>query len=220
MIIPFRTTPKTVWAEGIQIREGTPDRDCVAEQHREYGHISWKGKTVTDLGANIGSFSWFALVNGAARVRCVEPEAENFEMLKLNMASFGGDLHHAAVTPYGETARLSIKTTWSHTTADGGSDNVVVVPGISLADSLLPVDGHPVDILKCDIEGAEFELPWEESLLGSDLEMVVMEAHLTRKKWRFEQFPELLQQFHRAGFTVDDATIPKKAWHVVRTWWR
>lgn len=213
------------WAEGMAVRPDTSDADVIAEQEREYGHAPWRGKIVVDIGANIGAFARFARSRGAVAVRSIEPDPDNFRQLRRNLAGVEDTVSafSAAVVPVAGITNLYLApSAWSHSTVPyRGRSTILSVLGIELMEATEPINRQPVTAVKCDIEGAEWSLPWGEVMRKrSAISLVVMELHLTRSEWRTRACPRLMEEMDDAGFTVDDNTIPPRAWNMVRTWWR
>jgi FkbM family methyltransferase len=123
---------------------------------------------VVDLGANAGLFTAAALPR-ARRVVAVEPMPSEHAQAVRNAEANGGAaaaadvLPRAAAARSGETLRLflghrtstvtSLSAAWAH--ADGPGESIEVET-ISLADLLARFGDEPVDLLKCDVEGAEY----------------------------------------------------------------
>jgi FkbM family methyltransferase len=113
---------------------------------------------IVDLGANTGlAARWIHAHRPGGRVVCVEPEPGNVAVLRHNLAA----IPRAVVLPacVGGHERLVRLTTtngefaFSMVDGDGGD-----VPVVTMERVLAEVGPGPVDILKCDIEGAEREL--------------------------------------------------------------
>jgi FkbM family methyltransferase len=119
--------------------------------------------TIVDLGANTGLVArWFLERFPAARIVSVEPEPTNVEILRMNLA------------PYGERAQLIAACIGAHERSvaldtSKGEFGVMMVelddPEIAgdarviTMDSVLSALGSDnIDLLKCDVEGAEEEL--------------------------------------------------------------
>ena len=115
---------------------------------------------VVDAGANMGdTAAWYLSRFPEARVIAVEPDPENFELLKVNCK------------PYGDRAALVQAALWSSETTlllrpaaekDGTSvsaqTGVGECRGISVPVLMREHGVTAIDILKCDIEGAELEV--------------------------------------------------------------
>ena len=215
-MIPYCDT-RNPWAEGLLVRDEGPDRACIREQRREYGHIDWAGHTVLDLGANIGAFARFAIMRGASRVTCVEPDPGNIKLLEANLMDDLMSLERAAVNNDGQPVDLYLANNdqhWSHSTVPTRGRRPVVVDGIALRDLLR---NHTA--VKCDIEGGEYGLDWS-TLAGSAVTTVVMELHLNRQAWRETGVPALFTTFADLGFVINNPSVPAKHWNIVRSWTR
>lgn len=119
-------------------------------------------KVIIDLGAHYGDTTLYYHVRFPdARIIAVEPSPENFERLKTNVSSILAIVPvQVAVGARDGSTKLQIgKSALGYSTtqqSDGGKS--VVVPMLSLA-SLLQHNGVvKADLIKFDIEGAEFEL--------------------------------------------------------------
>jgi FkbM family methyltransferase len=152
--------------------------------------------TVVDLGANIGlSGLWFQGRFPGARLVCVEPVAENVELLRENarVNGLGWAVEQAAVaastgpvTLYPNEWWSSSSTTREVSDARTGSrtrlERLLQLPttqvhGWSVADLMARHGLDAIDVLKVDVEGAEADVfagdtPWLESV-----RLVVMEVH-------------------------------------------
>jgi len=62
------------------------DKYIVDEMDKDYAYIlsKVKDKVVMDIGANLGAFTKYSLLNGAKRVIAIEPELDNYTLLLLN----------------------------------------------------------------------------------------------------------------------------------------
>ena len=109
MTIPSRaksisTEPPADW----HFREGTHDREiwrCVVEEdeYRLDGRTFLPLEVVVDVGAHIGTFSWWAWQHGARLIKACEAWADNFALCKRNLRSTGCfvDAKHEAVWGHG-----------------------------------------------------------------------------------------------------------------------
>lgn len=161
-------------------RAGTADDKVVWEvwEDRTYGWTprDVEGRVVLDLGANIGAFTVWALCARAGHVRAVEPLWANFERLAAHVAlngfAKGVEVIHAAATPH-RVIRIfpeqSGASAWTTTKTD--TAGLEQVDGRSL-EQLLEGLGDSV-MVKCDIEGAEYEL-----FASADVELLRRVDHL------------------------------------------
>lgn len=130
---------------------------------------------IVDLGANIGASTlYFKTRYPVADVIAVEPDPDTCTLLRRNVEPFGVTVHQAAIGASDQPVRFAraVESFASSTViVDGG--NVITVPGVRLDDL---GDSRDIDLLKIDIEGAEFEV-----LANCDLSRVrniVGEVHL------------------------------------------
>jgi FkbM family methyltransferase len=119
--------------------------------------------TIVDLGANTGLAARLLLNRypGAAIV-CVEPDPDNAALLRQNLeqAPCGAQIVQACVGAHERRVKLASSTgAWGYTMedlddGDGNGDVEVVALERILNDAGI----EQVDVLKCDIEGAEREV--------------------------------------------------------------
>lgn len=175
--------------------------------------------TVIDLGANAGLFA-VRVAPLAARVICVEPVAANLEIARQNVTRIGAHdkvtFCKCAVTgASGKTARifLSAGNTGGHSVrqehaarwkAAGHED----VPTLTLADLFARHRVRRCCLLKCDVEGSEFEIfhstPPE---ILARIDRIALEVHLTSADWNLEQLGRLREKLESAGFRVDHEAV-------------
>ena len=145
-------------------------------------------KTIVDLGANIGLASvYFGLHYPEARILSVEPEEQNFSLLRTNTEALGQRVHceHAAV--WSDDGWINLHTEDQMGNALGAwgvqvSENQTAKSGRTRSyrlETLLAIaDIQHVDILKVDIEGAELELFKSRAEHWLDrVDMVIVETH-------------------------------------------
>jgi FkbM family methyltransferase len=128
------------------------------------------GMRVIDIGANIGYFTMLAasLVGPGGHVLAVEPNPRNVRLLEASRRANGFDHVTVAQIAAGrETGLLILNTSFSNGTTSTPSDELAqflsaeAVPSLRI-DSLLTSD-EKVDLIKVDVEGAEFN-----ALLGGE----------------------------------------------------
>ena len=152
----------------------------------EHFHV---GCNVLDIGANRGLFTAFCGVNGA-HITAYEPHPEAYKSLvrtiQLNGIENQVSAIEAAVWIYSGTTKLDISTTpyANSTISDGISnrnnypeENVLgyEVPCITLSDAIA---NNKWDIVKMDIEGAEFPVLLNcPDLVLSHIKFLTVELH-------------------------------------------
>jgi FkbM family methyltransferase len=143
---------------------------------------------VIDIGANIGLFC-SAMLKRAKRVIAVEPVSENYEQALKNINLNGGCssdvLRYAITTESNQLVPVfrEKRNTVGHSLIKGWVKNVDSrenVPAITLSDLLRITNCNSVDLLKCDVEGSEYDIFLRTS--PDDLKkitMIIMEVHIS-----------------------------------------
>lgn len=145
-------------------------------------------ETIVDLGANIGlSALFFIKKYPDARIVAVEPDAVNFEIMKKNLNRFSKSIVflQAAIWPTdGEVSLVeedidhSSLGAWGYRTEVLNENAKFAVKAMSIPTIMQQYDMDFIDILKVDIEGAEYELfeKGYESWIDQ-VGMIVIETH-------------------------------------------
>ena len=123
-----------------------------------------KGGLVVDVGANFGLFSRYCLERGAGKVLAVEPNSEAFLYLQKNIKQEEGRMLCKVIHNYdgeiefheSENSLVSGLYKDRNDMADHGNITTKKIECLTL-DSLLKDEGE-VDLLKIDVEGAEYEI--------------------------------------------------------------
>lgn len=175
--------------DGMTIRLSGHPHDVISVfvifVREDYGRVA-PGSVVVDLGANLGIFALYAARQGAARVYAYEPGAEAYGHLLANIVANGlaGRIvprQAAVVGEPGPQVRFPTRSSmYNRVLAEGEQgDGWAWVETTGLA--AVGVDAGRVDLLKVDVEGAEYEL-----LLGvgeafyAGVERVRLEYHAGR----------------------------------------
>ncbi len=125
----------------------------------EYAELDVRGKTVIDIGANIGDTAIYFARTGARRVIAIEPFPCSFNLLTKNVARNGmaGKIQHylAAVGKSSEVICLpETEEGGIFQAKDAGSGHRINV--LTLEEAMKYE--HPPFAVKCDAEGAEYEI--------------------------------------------------------------
>jgi FkbM family methyltransferase len=147
--------------------------DCIFFNYNEMfvtGHYDcYKIKnfdTVLDIGANNGLFSLYLLKNGCKKVYCFEPN----EITKTNISSILNEYknyelidkavytHNNGITFYQSDSNTTIGSINRNHVAAQGSVVETKVPSISLKSFVDEKKIEKIDLIKMDIEGAEYDI--------------------------------------------------------------
>ncbi len=170
---------------------------------------------VLDLGAHVGSYA-LACIHEGAKVRAVEAHPYNAEVLRHNLAS-RVECIEAAVTAQGGEADLYICSTYSHSIVQrkrrfGRGKMSIRVPAVTL-DTLLP----GITVLKCDVEGAEYELDLPSHL--ASLRALTVEFHRKDGDWRTAAW-DICDTIRKAGFQERRRPLFNSQWNNYGVWIR
>ena len=129
------------------------------------------GDMVVDLGAHVGLFSVYAASRGAM-VMAYEPDPDNLEVFRVNVAS-NGLVRRISIVPCAVWKEDGTKEMYFPRNKGnnsffpfGTTGRKVQVPCVSLTKILDAIPGE-ISVLKVDIEGAEYDV-----LDGADLSKV------------------------------------------------
>ena len=125
-------------------------------------------KTIIDLGANIGLSALFFIKKfPASRIVAVEPDAVNFSIMEKNLEKFSKSISflQAAIWPTdGEVSLVEEDDdhtslgAWGYRTEASNGNSGLSVKAVTIPTIMKQYGMDFVDILKVDIEGAEYEL--------------------------------------------------------------
>lgn len=186
---------------GIICRAGTYDDFVAREIEGTYGWMDVQGRRVLDIGGNIGAYARWALDHGASRVVTIEPEVSNFECLMANALPMVPP--RAEVIPHRALVGVEagVGEIWlSPTGKNPGNTSSVKYRGrisqgeIAQLSFRTLLDEERPDVLKIDVEGAEYDF-FHTAPLPDCVRQVTMEIHLTRPEWRSEKAPNIVRAF-------------------------
>jgi FkbM family methyltransferase len=196
----------------LSLRQGSGDiftlhevigRTSYAFPAERFGAVN----TIVDLGANIGLTSlFFAAMFPAARIICVEPDPENFELLRQNcyLNGFQWTCLKCAIGPATTAATLLIDRYANRhrvTTQGMPSGAAIRVAMLDMDDLIEKCDVDTIDVLKVDIEGGEEELFATSSSWISCVRFIIAEFHpsLVDYKGTVESIVRHGFRYYRAG---------------------
>ncbi len=184
---------------------------------REYDVSLKDARTIFDLGSNTGlTVVFFKLRHPNAKVFAFEPDPNNAEVLRKNTEAFGDSvvIYEAAVSG-NKNDTISFFVSREHWSSSGArkkeTDTEVTVRAVTLDAVMKDHSLSAIDILKFDIEGAEYDVLRSFSGLRS-VRYIAGEVHEDLIPVTLEQFFELLKEFdyisnelHRDRYTVNGA---------------
>jgi FkbM family methyltransferase len=130
-------------------------------------------RTIVDVGANIGLFSYFAsLKSPNAAIHALEADPATFAVLEKNLAGVqNGHFFPVNLAASSEPGMIDFYSStvsgWSsrYPVLGAQEGHHIKIPSVRLSDYLREKEVSVVDVLKVDVEGAEYDI-----LLGdSDL---------------------------------------------------
>lgn len=132
------------------------------KQYELFDAPTIQATTIIDAGANIGLASiFFATKYPYAEIAAIEPEHENFNLLKRNTKGYKVDCIHAAIWPKNEPLAITNPETLSASFIIDQSEErskTEGIEGITIKDIMERKKWEKIDIFKMDIEGAEKEI--------------------------------------------------------------
>lgn len=174
----------------FETREGSTDPIVIREAFFENTYCLSEGDfgntgVMVDIGANIGAVSLLAVALGAKKVLAFEPEPENFSLLQKNLELNSVDCveaHQMAV--WSSSTKIPLVPSQGGSTSDPHSvevnkASVIQVQATTLKKILSEYD--EIDVLKCDTEGAEYDILTDSEVLQK-ARKIVIEFHGTTKQ--------------------------------------
>lgn len=152
------------------------------EENYHFFPNGYKPSVIVDLGANVGYSSiWFHKFFPESRIIALEPESENFKFLSKNIEPFKRITAIKKAIWY-QDEDLFIKNpealSWSFETSKFPKNGSIRIEGISINTLMNQFDLQKIDLLKIDIEGAEFDLFKHEPLNWlQNIGAIMIETH-------------------------------------------
>ncbi|WP_280246170.1 FkbM family methyltransferase [Nocardia abscessus] len=165
-------------------RDGSPSDEAVIREtwvenvyQIHAGDLAREGAVCVDIGANIGAVAVYAASLGGVRVLAAEPEPDNLKYLRQNIDDNGvaEKVHICEAAVSGHRGVGYIVEGHGHSVLHPDPQpNSVEVPVLTLADLFDQYEIGECDVLKVDIEGAEYPL-----MAGADLDTLRRVRYLT-----------------------------------------
>jgi FkbM family methyltransferase len=156
-------------------------------------------RTVIDVGANVGLFSYYARLHAPqAKIFAFEADPSTFSLLSSNVTGLGIECSNvAAASENGEISFFSSEVSgWSSLFQSRGASTAtkVTVPAIKLSEALK--DTAVIDLLKVDVEGAEYDiLVGDKALWNRRINALAVEVDRNPRdqRYRFSDMMDLLR---------------------------
>lgn len=206
---------------GLLRREGTLD-DYVIGERRQYLRLEpGSDDILLDVGANIGAVSALFLAQGVRGVIAVEPDPDNAEICRRNLAAWPdrGVVVEAAATATGAETDLYLnagKNKGLHSTVSRRGREKIRVQSYTLEYLL---EFYKPTLLKVDIEGGEYALASTLTGLPAHVRGVAIELHLMRAGWKTAA-QLIAEKFPTQGFTAKREPKFGKNWTTMGIWTR
>lgn len=166
----------------MNIRENTYDYIIVKEvvERGDYNRMTLnKDDIVLDLGAHIGAYTCL-IAPSVKQVIAYEPEPSNFKLLKQNISGLNNvTIHNEAVVPHAN-GKIPFYVPKSLNTGIGSiikrkGRKEIFVDTVSFKDIL---DEYKPTKIKCDIEGAEYDIFAPPLKIPVTVKEIIMEVHV------------------------------------------
>ena len=163
---------------------------------------------IIDAGANIGLSSvFFSNRYPEATVVAIEPSNDNMALLRKNAASYPNvHPHLAGLWPYSGPLRITNAGAeeWA-IKVEACSQQESDLTGITIPDILEEYQVKQIDLLKIDIEGAEWPLFFDTppTWLGS-VNLLIIELHRRENGGSFDIMVKLMENHHLKLFNTSD----------------
>ena len=186
-------------------------------------YLEEPGSVLVDLGANMGLYTFDAVLNGSASTRVIAVEANPAMADRLGfnvetMHSAGSiksnsiTLFPVAVGATAGTAQMNVSGP-EHTASLFGAENLPLTSTIEvqvqpLLDILLGANVEKIDFLKIDVEGYEGEAlgPFLQGAPNDLLPRCIQIEHNAHEEWSVDVFGLLREhgyaEFHRIGMNA------------------
>lgn len=186
-------------------RENTSDAYIFGQiMSNEYKihHEDVYGKTVYDIGAHIGSFSYFCLMQGADKIFAFEPDEENFKILSKMISSFKERCELVQCGVWANVGKKEIATSGYYD--NPGGNNLF----FNKADYLALPDEKTVNLISFDDYVSDHEMP---DIVKLDCEY--SEYPILLGNERIFEVPLIVGEFHeiRLNEHGQPAVIPSHA---------
>lgn len=174
--------------------------------------------TIIDMGANIGAFTLFVShLFPQAKIFAFEPEHTNYKTLikNINANAINARAFPVAIAKDDGMSWLSVDSadTASHTLTDIPNQKKQEIRTMSLASFIEQEHLEKIDLVKMDIEGAEYETLLNAGPALDKIDCLVLEIH-DHPNYSQE---DLLTFLNSRGFNVRRSPSRHNVFHATRT---
>ena len=179
--------------------------------------VDYDQPVIIDCGGNVGtSVLFFKWLYPKSKIHCFEADPNVYEVLSTNTGHLEDvNLLHKAVWSHNDGLKMEL----DHADGAHASDHGEVIPSVRLKEVLGQYD--QIDLLKMDIEGAEFEVLRDCQDDLSHVDRLFVEIHTFAGQE--QRVSEILQIVEKAGFRyyIEQASEQKmpllKKWKISPT---
>jgi FkbM family methyltransferase len=168
--------------------------------NKEYDFLPVDGKTVLDIGANIGDSCVYFALRGSSRIIAIEPFPRNYELAKKNI-DINGFTDRTTLQLAGcaaESGNIIVDPLYKSTGRSRlvGFKQGIKIPLLTLQDILIENDVSTGEaVLKMDCEGCEYE-----TILSSTADTLTYFSHIELEYHR--GYKNLKEKLENCGFQV------------------
>jgi FkbM family methyltransferase len=207
----------------IFLRNDTFDIDIYRAILEDYEYdfaVKNKPKYIIDAGANIGMASiYFATKYENAIIIAIEPEEENYKMLKRNTENYKNifTINAALWNISGEvslfaadfTSTLGYMTETNKSALKSSYKQIQLTRAITVEEIINQFNINSIDVLKMDIEGSEKEVFESCGNWIDKTNSIIIELHERMKKGCNKSFYRNTKSFHKIGRQGEDIYLSK-----------
>lgn len=201
----------------IYLRRGTSDLPVYRQVflNGEYEmKVNTTPKLIIDLGANIGLFSLLMKKKFPnSQIIAIEADPNNFLVLRQNLERYS-DIICINAAIWNINTKLKVDSNdniaeWGKTVSLMSKEEkgAIVIDGITMNDVKREYSLDIIDILKIDIEGAEFELFLSNTEWLDDVKMVIIEFHDSVNKNTSSSFFRELSKRSEYSFNISGENV-------------
>lgn len=208
-----RIGKNTVWYDNAE--EFNELKKELYTEHRYYLELDKEDPVIIDAGAHIGLATlYFKQIYPDAKIIAIEPHPANFALLKKNIEENqlkNVELYQVALAP--KSGQMGLNEPSGEREWRSGVGIIVggwrgvqkTKPFRVKAVGIAEILGGPVDLLKMDIEGMEYEVLKAAGESLRQAKQIIVEVH-PREGHRIGEIVKMLNQWRFNYETIDDKT--------------